>query len=367
MVLEVGQANLHHAKAASAVVCRRFDSEGLDLALLQEPWYHGGFVRGLNPKLGKTLYSKSASRPRACIVLKYGIGCTLIPELCSGDFVTALLNIITEGGPRKLVVCSAYFPGDEDCLPSLLGDIVAHCRRERLQLILGCDANAHNTAWGSTDDNARGKLLLEFISGEGLHVSNIGSVPTFVTATRREVLDLTLATRCMSNTVINWHVSNEPSCSDHRHIRFDICVPPLVIKRLRSPRETHWAGFTQALTESLTSFKVDVRRTESIEQAVVHINEAILEAYQDNCPEKIRPQRSKTVWWNSHLEKRRKEVRRLFNKAKHNQDWDSYRQALTQYNKKIRKAKRSAWRSFCEDIKETPECARIHRVLAKEE
>ncbi|XP_073996103.1 uncharacterized protein isoform X1 [Rhodnius prolixus] len=171
MVLKVVQANLHHAKAASAVVCRRFDSEGLDLALLQEPWYHGGFVRGLNPKLGKTLYSKSASRPRACIVLKYGIGCILIPELCSGDFVTALLNIITEGGPRKLVVCSAYFPGDEDCLPSLLGDIVAHCRRERLQLILGCDANAHNTAWGSTDDNARGTYISRPRRGAQLSVT----------------------------------------------------------------------------------------------------------------------------------------------------------------------------------------------------
>ncbi|XP_073985595.1 uncharacterized protein [Rhodnius prolixus] len=130
MVLKVVQANLHHAKAASAIVYKRFDRMGLDIALLQEPWCHEGIVRGLNPKLGKALYSKSAIRPRACVVLRDGIGCTLIPELCSGDFVKAVLNINTEGGPRRLIVCTANFPGDEDCLPSLLGDIVAHCRKE---------------------------------------------------------------------------------------------------------------------------------------------------------------------------------------------------------------------------------------------
>ncbi|XP_073990947.1 uncharacterized protein [Rhodnius prolixus] len=328
MAIRMVQANLHHAKAASAVLSRRFDREGLHVALLQEPWCHGGIVRGLNPKFGKVLY-KSVSRPRACIVHSNKVSCGLIPELCSADFVTALLIINTEEGAERLVISSAYFPGDEDLPLCLLKKVMDYCRGGNLQLVLGCDANAHNIAWGSTDINQRGKYLYEFITGEGLHVANVGLEPTFVTAARREVLDVTLASRCMLSKIAHRHVSSEPSCSDHRLIRFDICTPPLVISRLRSPRETHWEGFVGSLSESLGDLKVDVRTIGSLGRAVAQVTEAILDAYRENCPERERPNRSKTVWWNDHLERRRREVRRLFNKAKINQDWASYLQLQT--------------------------------------
>jgi len=42
-----------------------------------------------------------------------------------------------------------------------------------------------------------------------------------------------------------------------------------------------------------------------------------------------------------------------------------YRESLTTYNKKIRKAKRKNYRDFCENIENTTEGARLHRALSK--
>jgi len=61
----------------------------------------------------------------------------------------------------------------------------------------------------------------------------------------------------------------------------------------------------------------------------------------------------------------RKRARNLFNKAKKNGSWDSYREALTNYNKAIRKSKRESWRKYCSDIEETPHAARLHKALNK--
>lgn len=207
------------------------------MALLQEPWIIGGKVAGLKPQQGSVLYSKSATRPRTCIVYSNRVNCMPIPRLCNNDFVTATLSVTTEEGVKRWIICSAYFPGDEgSCPPQMLSDIVAYCVENRLQLIVGCDANAHHVIWGSTNINPRGESLWQFILGEGLSVANIGNKPTFVTTVRREVLDLTICSMNASDSIINWHVSQEPSCSDHRHIRFDLTTPTLMERKFRNPK-----------------------------------------------------------------------------------------------------------------------------------
>jgi hypothetical protein len=44
-------------------------------------------------------------------------------------------------------------------------------------------------------------------------------------------------------------------------------------------------------------------------------------------------------------------------------DWDSYRNALTSYNKATRKAKRQSWRKYCQGIDQIPSGARLMKVL----
>ena len=50
------RANLQHSIAASGILTRTVGTEGIDMALVHEPWYHEDCIRGLNIP-GYTLYS----------------------------------------------------------------------------------------------------------------------------------------------------------------------------------------------------------------------------------------------------------------------------------------------------------------------
>ena len=52
--------------------------------------------------------------------------------------------------------------------PPVLVDLTEYCRIGGLGLIVGCDANAHHTSWGSRDINNRGDELLEYLASANL-------------------------------------------------------------------------------------------------------------------------------------------------------------------------------------------------------
>jgi hypothetical protein len=88
---------------------------------------------------------------------------------------------------------------------------------EHLHLIVGCDSNVHHAAWGC---NGRGEALVEFLDALGLEILNRGNEPTFCNGYRSEVIDITLGSFRLLDSIENREVSREPSLSDHRHILF---------------------------------------------------------------------------------------------------------------------------------------------------
>lgn len=106
--------------------------------------------------------------------------------------------------------------------PREVQELIEHCKKTNTPYVIGCDANAHNDIWGSSDTNARSESLFEYLILENVQLLNRGNTPTFRNAIRGEVLDLTLSSSNLANHITNWHVSNEESLSDHMHIRFDI-------------------------------------------------------------------------------------------------------------------------------------------------
>jgi hypothetical protein len=71
-------------------------------------------------------------------------------------------------------------------------------------------------------------------------------------------------------------------------------------------------------------------------------------------------------WWNKQLSGIRTKTRRLFNTAKRTGRWDTYKEALTCYNKEIRKAKWSSWRRHCQEINDVPGSARLMKIMSKQ-
>jgi hypothetical protein len=57
-----------------------------------------------------------------------------------------------------------------------------------------------------------------------LEIINKGRVATYrhEGLDREEVIDLTLSSHFIKTKIKDWHVSSEPSLSDHRHICFNI-------------------------------------------------------------------------------------------------------------------------------------------------
>ena len=97
------QANLQHSIAASSVISRTVCVQGIDVALIQEPWYCVGCVRALNIP-GYILFSAGGmDRPRACTLTRNETT-LLLPGFSCRDLVAVLIQYSEGGTERHLVV-----------------------------------------------------------------------------------------------------------------------------------------------------------------------------------------------------------------------------------------------------------------------
>jgi len=366
--MKVLQVNLQHSKAASAVLCRMLASGLADLALVQEPWLCHGKIKGLRSNGGVLIYDTSSKRPRTVIVVNRKVDHIQIHEHCSSDLVTVRVRVEGQGSSEWVSFCSAYLPYDSIQPPPSreLRSLVGKCEADGEHLIIGCDSNCHHTNWGSSNINRRGENLVDYILSTNLITLNVGNEPTFVTTNRREVLDITLATRYISNLVTEWHVSSEPSCSDHRHICFNVGESREEQVARRNPRNTDWDTYQKDLANNLSPMMEKIKTAQDIELGAEFIKNAIESAFVTNCRQTTAPHTVKVPWWSGELDKLRKKVRRLFNVAKRDGSWDFYRRALTKYNLEIRKAKRISWRRYCQEIESTDTVARLHRIMKRD-
>ncbi|XP_037929185.1 uncharacterized protein LOC119666118 [Teleopsis dalmanni] len=276
----------------------------------------------------QTIWDVRCDKPRTCILLNININFICLSEFLCRDLVAIQIPANINGVLRNVVVATGYLPGDDTQVPSAEVDkLVNYCERIKLPLMLGCDSNAHNEVWGSTKTNIRGEYLLEFITSKKLEICNVGNTPTFVTISRKEVLDITIGNTRGCELVKNWRVSSEPSMSDHRILRFDIEGSPINKKILRNPRKTNWENYTENLKYNLVQLGLDeiIQNEIQLENYLENLNGAILNAYEDSCPLSLINSTKDVPWWNNDLKNLRNTVRGLFNYSKRTGDWSEYR------------------------------------------
>jgi hypothetical protein len=187
-----------------------------------------------------------------------------------------------------------------------------------------------------------------------------------VVSNRKDVIDITLGTNEIANLVSNWHVSDETSLSDHRYICFQIGNISINQVTYRNPRRTNWESYKDDLKGNLETLPRNMRTIKDIDRSVDQLQWAIMSSYYRNCPAKTTRPPVTAPWWNKQLSGLRVITRKLFNIAKRTGQWDTYKEALTCYNKEIRKAKRFSWRRYCREINDVPGGARLMRVMAKQ-
>jgi hypothetical protein len=128
---------------------------------------------------------------------------------------------------------------------------------------------------------------MEFLDSSNLVILNRGNEATFSNASRQEVTDITLGSFGLLEMITGWEVSSEPSLSDHRHILFTL-RGSLPVTLIRNPRSTNWGSFREALREKLERGpKMDMKDEARLGLAIHWIQEALISAYEENCP--LRP------------------------------------------------------------------------------
>jgi hypothetical protein len=295
------------------------------MALIQEPWYRENCIKGLHIP-GYTLYSAGGTdRPRACILVG-SMTSWMLPGFSCRDLVAVSVKYFEDGVERQLVVCSAYLPYDSEDPPASneFEELVQYCEDEHLYLIMGCDSNAHHSAWGSTNCNDRGEALVEFLIASNLEVLNRSNEPTFCSGQRLEVIDITLGSFGLLDSIIGCEVSSEPSLSDHRHILFTLwgSVP---VHLIRNPRGTNWGSSREDLRDMLgRGPMMNIGNVAGLGLAMHWVQHALITAYEDNCP--LRPVKTgrSSLKWRAELESLRR-VRRLFNKSRRDQNPRSWK------------------------------------------
>jgi len=91
-----------------------------------------------------------------------------------------------------------------------------------ISLIIGCDANAHHTKWGSTNTNTRSESLLNYLLSTNLVLCNKGCGPTFIIKDMKVVIDLTLVSLSLYDLIRDWKMADDHSFSDHRYTEFSL-------------------------------------------------------------------------------------------------------------------------------------------------
>ena len=259
---------------------------------------------------------------------------------------------------------------DEDqAPPDLFKDLVKYCQQKALPLITSTDCNAHHTLWGSTNINARGEDLMQYIIQENLKWENIGNTPTFSNAIRDEVLDITLTNPQASQMVQYWKVDPLPSLSDHALITYNITSQQTSTRQSRNIKRTDWDKYREHLSHDLNHSPRETLTTEDLDEQVNNLTNKITAAYENSCPTSYIKKTKATEWWTEELNIEKEKINKLYhNKNTNPRDQNIYNQwkeGQKSFKKLIRKTKRENWRKFCKETKTLSAAAKLTKILKK--
>ena len=355
---------MHHSKPATGILSSEYRKGRTHITLIQEPYFYNG-ASGFNKKDGIFYCDTKGGRPRAAIFARKDLNVLPLPNLSCRDLFAILFKYKSGYKDRQVIISSVYLPGDslEPPPTTELVKLVEYSKVNKIPLLIGMDANSHHVIYGSSNTNLRGVSLLEFIVSNELNILNEGNRPTFINSIREEVLDITICTSDVVNEISNWHVSLEPSLSDHRTIKFTLSGDPPQPIKSRNSQDTNWSFFKERLKGRMSNWNKTISNKKEIDEAVNSLTANIINCFKIACPLKTfsgsrKDNLSPELW------KLRKEARRAWNHRKNNQE--AYKNALKAYKKALVIFERDSWQEFCKKADSISAVARISKLLVKE-
>ncbi len=368
--LTIWQINLQHSKVASASLVVDLESANKPcLVLLQEPHIYKGAVKNLSTK-NYDLFN-AGTKSRSAILSPRVLGGTVVRDLSDNDYVCVIYDTKINQNPKILVI-SGYL--DITVNPQImlekLQKIMEFSTENKLPVVMGLDANAWSTLWGSKETNNRGAVLEEFLLQNDLFICNVGSVPTFVASrTSGTIPDVTVCSIECENLISDWLVNEEDSHSDHRRIEFNLKFQYTFSTRVQNLEKTNWTLFNKIIDR--VKFPEHPNWTsEQLDKEVDYWNGKIKYALDKACPPRVvKPYKKRQPkWWNSDIAELRHKVRSKFRVARDRgleSDWETYRNLRTDLKKLIKHSKKQSWMDFASQNSSTKDIARLIKNLGK--
>ncbi|GBN69136.1 hypothetical protein AVEN_153526-1, partial [Araneus ventricosus] len=320
--LKILQINLGKVKAASNILKTTLASLKSDFILVQEPHIHDNKIQGI-PQNWNVF---SSTNKKAAIFSPNGNNTPIIISVTEN---AVAIKIHTDKHPLTLV--SAYSSPRENNSGTLedLRTIIQPQSKE--ETIICAYLNAHHSFWGYSDEDTRGKAVLDFIMGYNLFICNTSDAPpTHHNYNGSQGWpNLTICSHSLINSISNWEVLDKITNSDHAYIEITLSntITSHKLRRYKTLHGNH-TKFLNALRPHVPSLINNIRasRTET-----------------DQNPS----------WWNPKLEVNKKKVLALRRRAQRsgpatrthrNKIW-KIEQA--KFIKEIRIAKALGWKKTC--------------------
>ena len=316
------------------------------IGLLQEPCFNDDKIKGFGDDL-TVLYHTSDERPRAAIVLPKSLSINTLPlnQFTDRDIVS---TILANPASRKscVIISSVYWAHDSNDIPLTLTNLIQFSSNKNIPIIIGADVNAHNTSWGSTNTNVRGRILEDFLSTTNLTILNNSTHPTYQNSIREEVIDISLSSNSLVSHIDNWCVLDTPSYSDHNIISFSVSFPHKVITREKRIKNTNWIYFEE-LCNSNSSLFSNLCFIPDLDTKVEKLHSLIIHFWEQSCPTTFIKNRSAVPWYKPILRtsrRKHRQLRRVANKRRSPNSWNAWRIAKNRHNTECRNAQYSAWK-----------------------
>ena len=101
------------------------------------------------------------------------------------------------------------------------------------------------------------------------------------------MIDVTLVSFRLLESINGWEVTSEPSLSHRRHILFTL-RGSVTVRLVRNPRATNWGSIKGDLRDRLErGHEMNLKNEAALGLAIHRVHRALISACEDNCP--LRP------------------------------------------------------------------------------
>jgi hypothetical protein len=192
----------------------------VEMLFVQEPYCYNGEPCYILPDY-LSFHASSDTNPRAALLIRREIAHNfmLLHQFSNPDNVI----VVTSTNPQ-IHIASSYLPR-YDTLEQDLTPIRSFLTIVKpINFIWGLDANSKHSIWYSPTIDTRGRILVDFLSVQGLITANEKDSPTHCGPTGESWIDVTVTTINSTLSVQNWEVSEECTQSDRNLILFDLRI-----------------------------------------------------------------------------------------------------------------------------------------------